>query len=90
MPEKLNRKLNSSDFGLFWIKGEALCREKSYPWMPNQRVQFGDDAPEETVPSYVSNGYIDMGNDNYLPVEWLTAKAQIWGPIILVPPWVKK
>lgn len=85
-------KLDSSDYGFFWIKGEAIVREKMYPYDRNQRVEFGnyDGQEMEAIPIYVSNGYIDMGNDIMISVEWLTAKTQVWGPVVMIPPWQKK
>lgn len=73
--------------GYYWIEGEAIIREKMWPYEHRQRVAFHNHRPEEQIPVLISNGLIDMGGDVSIPVEWVTAKSRFYGPIQFVPPW---
>lgn len=75
--------------GFYWIEGEAIIREKMYPYKHGERVKFHDGADYSQHPVYISSadGSVDMGDDVYIPVEWITAKAKFYGPLVFIAPW---
>lgn len=75
--------------GWYFIKGEAIIREKMYPYKHWERVsfEFGITEAHEAHPFYICHGLIDMGNDIQIPVEWVTAKSEFYGPIVFIEPW---
>lgn len=73
--------------GYYWIEGEAIIREKMWPYKHRERVKFHDSLDYQQIPYFIQGGLIDMGNDVAIPVEWVTAKAKFYGPIVFIAPW---
>lgn len=74
----------------YWIRGEALARHGGYPWTKGERIQLNDDSiGHNNAPFFIDSCGIDMGNDNYLPLEWVTKNAEFYGPVIYTPPWLQ-